>query len=101
MSIAPCAGRGRAGDVEITQDDIVEAVRDGGIAQHDLGHEIRGAAGRHRRNRIILADWHFGGIAVNRRSRGKDELLDAAPNGTFDQGARVHRVVAVVAEGSD
>ena len=88
-----------AGDVEIAQDEVIEAVRDTRIAQHDLGHELRGAIGRHRRHRVILADRHSGGIAVNRRSGGKDELLDAALDGTFDQGVRVHRVVAVIAEG--
>src|SRR5258707_7703463 len=49
---------------------VIEAVRDAGIAQHDLGHELRGAIGRHRRHRIILADRHLGRISVDRRSRG-------------------------------
>ncbi len=76
-----------AGDVEITQDHVIEGVGDAGIAQHDLGHELRGAVGRHRGHRIILADRHLGGVAVDRCGRGEDELVDAAPDGAFDQGA--------------
>src|SRR5262249_45259157 len=92
-------GRVGTGDVEITQDDVIEVVRDAGVAQHDLGHELRGAIWRYRRHRIILADRYLGRIAVHRRRRGKDELLGAAPDGAFNQGAGVRRVVAVVTEG--
>jgi hypothetical protein len=42
------------------------------------------------RRATVLADRHFGGIAVNRRRREKGDLLDAAADSACDQGTRVH-----------
>ena len=87
-----------AGDVEIAQDHVAEPVRGPGIAQHDLGHQLRPAVGRHRHQPIVLADRRMFRLAVNRRRRGKHEMVDAALHGAFDHRARIHRVVAIVAQ---
>src|SRR5262249_56334016 len=91
-------GGGGARKVEVAQDYVSEPVRVACVAQHDLGHQLGRAVGRHRLERIVLADRHLLGIAVDRGGRGEDELLDAALDGALDQAARVGGIVAIVAE---
>ena len=73
-------------------------LRDAGVAQHDLGHQLGRAVGRHRHERIVLCHRHARGVAVDRGGGGEDEMLHAALDGAFDQRARIHRVVLVIAE---
>ena len=46
-------------DVEIAQDHMAQSMRVAGVAQHDLGHQLRGTVRRHRSQRRILRHRHF------------------------------------------
>jgi hypothetical protein len=96
--LAGAAERVGAGDVEITQDHMREAVGAPCIARHDLGHEFGGAIGRGRHRGVVFARRHPLGIAINRGGRREDEMAHAGLDGGLDQGARFHRIVKIVAE---
>src|SRR5262249_51589246 len=55
-----------AADVEVTQDDVAQAVGAASVAQHDLGHQLRGAIGRRRLRGIVFTHRCAVGIAVDR-----------------------------------
>jgi hypothetical protein len=84
--LAGAAARIGAGDVEIAQDDMGEIVGAAGVAQHDFGHQLRGAIGRDRLRRRILRHRNDGRIAVHRGGGGEDEMAHVAFNRAFDQG---------------
>jgi hypothetical protein len=73
-----------AGDIEITQDHIAQAMGTAGVAQHDLGHQLRGSIGRHRHRGIVFAYRHALGIAVDRGGRREDEMAPPL-DGALDQ----------------
>ena len=87
-----------AGDIEITQDHIAQAMGGAGIAQHDLGHQLRGAIGRRRHRGIVFAHRNALRIAVDRGGRRENGIAYAPFDGALDQRERVHRIVMVIAE---
>ena len=93
----PALGVG-AGDVEIAERDKAEVVRLRGVAEHDLGHQLRGPIGRHRSGRRRFRNRIFLRVAVDRCGRRKDEILDARLDGGGNQATRFDGVVQVVAE---
>ena len=96
--LAGAALRVGAGDIEVAQRHIAQIVRARRVGQHDLGHALGRAVGRHGRQRRILGDRRVAGHAVDGGGRGEDEVAHAALHRHLDQGARLDRVVEVVAE---
>ncbi len=92
------AERVGAGDIEVAQDQVAQAVGGTRVSQHDLRHQLRGTVGRHRHGGIVFLHRHTRRIAVHGSSRGEDEMGHPALDGSLDQGARAHRVVPVIAE---
>ena len=89
----------RAGDVEVAQDHVGEAVRRGGVGDHPLAHQLRAAVGVDRPERQVLGNRRDVGLAVDGRGRGEDHVLDAGAYRGLDQRAGLHRVGQVVAQG--
>ena len=87
-----------AGHIEVAQRHVTEIMRPRGIGEHDLGHHLGGAVGRHGLERGILAHRVLLGVAVDGGGRGEDEVLDAHLDRDLHQGARLDGVVVVVAE---
>ena len=67
---------------------------DGDVGQHPLGHQLRPAIGVDRRLRHVLAHRHDFGDAVGRRSRGEEEVANAALDRALDE-ARTRNWVVV------
>jgi len=64
--LAGATERVGAADVEVTQDHVAQAVGAASVAQHDLGHQLRGAIGRRRLRGIVFTHRRAVGIAVDR-----------------------------------
>ncbi len=88
-----------AGDVEVAQRAYRRNHAQRRVAQHDLGHQLGGAIGRFRIERLGLGD-RFGrlGRAVDGRGGREDEMRHLAFDGGRDQRPRLDRVVLVVAQ---
>jgi hypothetical protein len=74
-------------------------MRLGGVTQHDLGHQLRAAIRRNRRELLdVFGDRADLGDTVNGRGRGEDEMRDLGLHGDRKQRARLARVVEIIAE---
>ena len=99
--LAGAALRVGARDVEIAQRHVAEIVRARRVGEHDLGHQLGRAVGRHGRQRGILAHGNFLRHAVDCRRRGEDEVLDSHLDRDLHEGARLDGVVMIVAQRID
>ena len=84
--------------VEVTQQgDAPGGIASGEITQHLLDVQFRAPVGIGRLQREILADRHRMRVAINRRRRAEDHLLDACFGHRLAQPQRAQHVVVVIA----
>ena len=70
----------------------------GRIAQHPLGHQLRGAIGIDRRRRRVLRERNAGRRTIDRRCRREHEVTNALRHAAGEQISASAGVVAIVVE---
>ena len=88
-----------AGDVEIPEDHIIEAMGLADILQHPFGHQLGAPVGIDRRKRNRFANRVDFGLAIDRRGRGEDKMLDSVAHRAFKQVARFGGIVEIIEQG--
>jgi len=91
LRVGPC-------DVEITQDRIFEAVGLAGIPQHPFGHQLGAPIGIDRRQRNRFSDRVDFGLAIDRRGRRKNKMLDLVAHRAFEEVARLGGIVEIITQ---
>ena len=87
-----------AGDVEIAQYHEAQPIGLAGVVQHDLRHQLRRAVRRDWRGCGIFAYWDMLWIAIDGGGGRKYELLHTRFGRDLEQGAGIHRIVAIIAK---
>src|SRR3984893_118115 len=87
-----------AGDIEISQYDMAQIVPPACVCDHPFDHHLGAAVGRDGLHGLVFRDRILLRVAVDRRGRGKDEILNTRVDGALEQRARLCGVVEIIAE---